>query len=33
MERGVRLEGVTGVRYMYHDPCHSPMKSTIRSRS
>jgi FAD/FMN-containing dehydrogenase/Fe-S oxidoreductase len=27
MERNVRLEGVTGVRYMYHDPCHSPMKS------
>ena len=27
MEKGVRLEGVTGVRYMYHDPCHSPMKS------
>ena len=26
MERGVKLEGVTGVRYMYHDPCHSPMK-------
>jgi len=26
MERGVRLEGVTGVRYLYHDPCHSPMK-------
>lgn len=26
MERGVRLESVTGVRYMYHDPCHSPMK-------
>jgi Fe-S oxidoreductase len=25
-ERGVRLEGVTGTRYMYHDPCHSPMK-------
>jgi Fe-S oxidoreductase len=23
----VRLEGITGVRYMYHDPCHSPMKS------
>jgi Fe-S oxidoreductase len=20
------LENVTGVRYMYHDPCHSPMK-------
>jgi FAD/FMN-containing dehydrogenase/Fe-S oxidoreductase len=27
MEKGVRLEGVTGARYMYHDPCHSPMKS------
>ncbi|MCC7200823.1 MAG: DUF3683 domain-containing protein [Gammaproteobacteria bacterium] len=26
MEKGVRLENVTGVRYMYHDPCHSPMK-------
>jgi FAD/FMN-containing dehydrogenase/Fe-S oxidoreductase len=26
MEKGVRLEGVTGTRYMYHDPCHSPMQ-------
>ena len=26
MERGVHLEKITGVRYMYHDPCHSPMK-------
>jgi FAD/FMN-containing dehydrogenase/Fe-S oxidoreductase len=26
MERGVQLAGVTGVRYMYHDPCHSPIK-------
>jgi FAD/FMN-containing dehydrogenase/Fe-S oxidoreductase len=26
MEKGVHLENVTGVRYMYHDPCHSPMK-------
>jgi FAD/FMN-containing dehydrogenase/Fe-S oxidoreductase len=26
MEKSVRLENVTGVRYMYHDPCHSPMK-------
>jgi Fe-S oxidoreductase len=26
MEKGVRLEQVTGVRYLYHDPCHSPMK-------
>ena len=27
MEKGVQLEGVTGTRYMYHDPCHSPMKA------
>jgi Fe-S oxidoreductase len=27
LEKGVRLEGVTGARYMYHDPCHSPMKT------
>jgi Fe-S oxidoreductase len=26
LERGVQLSGVTGVRYMYHDPCHSPIK-------
>ncbi len=26
MEKGVRLNEVTGTRYMYHDPCHSPMK-------
>jgi FAD/FMN-containing dehydrogenase/Fe-S-cluster-containing hydrogenase component 2 len=26
MEKGVRLDSVTGVQYMYHDPCHSPMK-------
>jgi Fe-S oxidoreductase len=26
LEKGVKLEGVQGVRYMYHDPCHSPMK-------
>jgi Fe-S oxidoreductase len=26
LEKGLRLEGVTGVRYMYHDPCHTPMK-------
>jgi FAD/FMN-containing dehydrogenase/Fe-S oxidoreductase len=26
LEKGIRLEGVTGVRYMYHDPCHTPMK-------
>ncbi len=27
MEKGIRLENVTGVKYMYHDPCHSPMKA------
>ena len=27
LERGVKLEGVSGVRYMYHDPCHTPMKT------
>jgi len=26
MEKGLQLDQVTGVRYMYHDPCHSPMK-------
>jgi FAD/FMN-containing dehydrogenase/Fe-S oxidoreductase len=26
LEKGVRLENVTGTRYMYHDPCHSPIK-------
>ena len=27
MEKDVRLQGVTGTRYMYHDPCHTPMKT------
>jgi FAD/FMN-containing dehydrogenase/Fe-S oxidoreductase len=26
LEKGVRLEGVNGTRYMYHEPCHNPMK-------
>jgi enamine deaminase RidA (YjgF/YER057c/UK114 family) len=29
LEKGVKLAGeasLTGVRYMYHDPCHSPIK-------
>ena len=26
LEKGIRLDGVQGVRYMYHDPCHTPMK-------
>jgi FAD/FMN-containing dehydrogenase/Fe-S oxidoreductase len=27
LEKGLKLDGVTGARYMYHEPCHSPMKS------
>jgi len=27
LEKDVKLDGVTGVRYMYHDPCHTPMKT------
>ncbi|HUL57070.1 MAG TPA: FAD-binding and (Fe-S)-binding domain-containing protein, partial [Usitatibacter sp.] len=27
LEKGLKLDGVEGVRYMYHDPCHSPMKT------
>ncbi len=26
MEKGVKLEGVPGVQFMYHEPCHTPMK-------
>ncbi|MBK7135711.1 MAG: DUF3683 domain-containing protein [Rhodocyclales bacterium] len=26
MEKGVKLDGVKGVRYLYHQPCHDPMK-------
>ena len=26
LEKNIKLEGVSGTRYMYHDPCHSPMK-------
>ncbi|MBE7423623.1 MAG: DUF3683 domain-containing protein [Zoogloeaceae bacterium] len=26
MEKGVKIEGVKGVRYLYHQPCHDPMK-------
>jgi Fe-S oxidoreductase len=25
-EKGVKLEGVKGTQYLYHDPCHTPMK-------
>jgi len=27
MEKDVKLTGITGTRYMYHDPCHTPMKT------
>jgi len=27
MEKGMQMEGVQGVRYMYHEPCHTPMKT------
>ena len=26
MEKGLHLDGVQGVQYLYHDPCHTPMK-------
>lgn len=26
MEKGVRTEAEEGMQYMYHDPCHTPMK-------
>ena len=27
LEQGVSLEGVEGTQYLYHDPCHTPMKT------
>ncbi len=27
LEKGIKLETPTGKRYLYHDPCHSPMKT------
>ncbi|GAB1392020.1 FAD/FMN-binding oxidoreductase [Rhodocyclaceae bacterium] len=26
MEKGVKLDGVQGTQYLYHDPCHTPIK-------
>ncbi|NOQ63657.1 MAG: DUF3683 domain-containing protein [Methyloprofundus sp.] len=26
LEKGVQLEGVDGTQYLYHDPCHTPLK-------
>ena len=28
LEKEVKLEGVSGTKYLYHDPCHSPIKTT-----
>ncbi len=27
MEKGLKLENVSGDKYLYHDPCHTPMKT------
>ena len=27
LEKGVKLEGVEGTKYVYHDPCHTPIKN------
>jgi FAD/FMN-containing dehydrogenase/Fe-S oxidoreductase len=27
MEKGVTMDGVAGRQYLYHDPCHTPMKT------
>jgi Fe-S oxidoreductase len=27
LEKDLKLQGIEGVRYMYHDPCHTPMKT------
>ncbi|MDO4997268.1 MAG: DUF3683 domain-containing protein [Neisseria sp.] len=27
LEKGVKLDGLQGVQYLYHDPCHSPIKT------
>jgi len=27
LEKGVKVDGATGVRYLYHDPCHTPIKT------
>jgi len=26
MEKGIKLEAGSGMKYLYHDPCHTPMK-------
>jgi FAD/FMN-containing dehydrogenase/Fe-S oxidoreductase len=33
LEKNVTLAGVSGTRYMYHEPCHSPMKLQESSKT
>ncbi|MFV2030479.1 DUF3683 domain-containing protein [Neisseria sp. S1] len=28
LEKGIKLDGVAGKQYLYHDPCHTPIKTT-----
>ena len=28
LEKGLKLDGVAGQQYLYHDPCHTPIKTT-----
>ena len=28
LEKGMKLDGVKGQQYLYHDPCHTPIKTT-----
>lgn len=28
LEKGLKLNGIQGQQYLYHDPCHSPIKTT-----
>ena len=32
LEKGIRLESGTDRRYLYHDPCHSPMKTIATAK-
>jgi len=27
MEKGIKMEGIEGTQYLYHEPCHTPMKT------
>jgi Fe-S oxidoreductase len=27
LEKGIKVEAVPGTRYLYHDPCHTPIKT------